>query len=571
MCCPPQSTKGRSGRGVAQMTPQLLLDHFNRISDGPDAIPRLRQFIVDLAVQGKLVEQDVKDESAVEMLRRIQAKKAAIAGALPPIESKELKFSLPVNWACERFGNILELRYGKALPATGRKASGPVAVYGSNGIVGYHSESLTNEPAIIVGRKGSAGALNISRTPSWTTDVAYFVIPPDCFDLSFLFRLLSALKLETLSRGIKPGLSRAEAYRLPIVIPPFSEQHRIVTKVDQLMALCDHLEVARDERESRLARFTASVHYHLSTHANTGVLQEYARVCLNNVQRLTTRSGQIPPLRQTILNLATRGELVPQDVNDERAEFLLERSMAEISAYAREHEIAPPRPARVDDGSSPHPAPKGWIWTRLSCLFKTITDGDHQPPPKSKEGVAFLTIGNITTGFIDFSNCRFVPPSYVESLGAHRRPFYGDILYTVVGATYGRPVLVETKRPFCVQRHIAILKPTSEIDPKFLRLLLASPLVYEQATRSATGAAQPTIALRPLRNFLVPLPPSAEQRRIVAKVDELMALCDRLGDQLAIAQVQNRRLLEALLSQAFTDNNRLPQPLFDSTRAIAVR
>jgi type I restriction enzyme S subunit len=143
-----------------------------------------------------------------------------------------------------------------------------------------------------------------------------------------------------------------------------------------------------------------------------------------------------------------------------------------------------------------------------------------------------------------------VPQGYWDSLADYKKPCYGDILYTVVGATYGRPALVHTRRPFCVQRHIAILKPTNEIETKFLFLLLASPLVYDQATRSATGAAQPTIPLRPLRNFLVPLPPLAEQQRIVAKVDELMTLCDRLEQQLLISQRNSCHLLDVFLRDA---------------------
>ena len=123
-------------------------------------------------------------------------------------------------------------------------------------------------------------------------------------------------------------------------------------------------------------------------------------------------------------------------------------------------------------------------------------------------------------------------------------------LYTVVGATYGRPALVETNRAFCVQRHIAILKPVEAMSLRFLLALLASPLIYDQATRSTTGTAQPTIALRPLRNFLAPIPPLAEQHRIVAKVDALMALCDRLEASLATAADTRRRLLEALLAEA---------------------
>jgi len=111
-------------------------------------------------------------------------------------------------------------------------------------------------------------------------------------------------------------------------------------------------------------------------------------------------------------------------------------------------------------------------------------------------------------------------------------------------------VFVDTNRQFCVQRHIAILKPASGVDVRFLCYLLASPLVYEQATLCTTGIAQPTIPLRPLRNFLVPLPPVAEQHRIVAKVDELLTLCDRLVAQFIATESDNHRLLEGTLSQA---------------------
>ena len=110
--------------------------------------------------------------------------------------------------------------------------------------------------------------------------------------------------------------------------------------------------------------------------------------------------------------------------------------------------------------------------------------------------------------------------------------------------------MVETDRDFCVQRHIAILKPVEAMSLRYLVTLLASPLIYDQATRSTTGSAQPTIALRPLRNFLAPLPPLAEQHRIVAKVDDLMALCDRLEAGLATAAGTRRRLLDAVLAEA---------------------
>jgi type I restriction enzyme, S subunit len=524
------------------MNPARLLQHFDRISEAPDAIPRLRRFLLDLAVRGKLVEQDHKDEPVAELLQLVQE------GAATHTD--------PTDWISGAFGSLLEMQYGKGLPAKDRKEQGEVPVFGSNGIVGYTDAALTDKPAIIVGRKGSAGALNLCDGPSWTTDVAYFLVPPDYFDVRFLIFTLKTLDLGALGKGVKPGLSRSDAYQLRLPVPPLAEQHRIVAKVDELMALCDQLEAAKTKREQSRDRLVAASLHRLNSPADAeedntpDAFRDHARFVFNNLSRLTTRPAHIKQLRQTILNLAVRGKLVPQDPNDEPAAVLHQRLIAEAKSYAVQNAIAQPRLDSVVEQAAPFASPPGWIWARLASLFKFITDGDHQPPPKSESGVAFLTIGNVTTGHLDFSNCRFVPQDYFDSVAPYRRPAKGDILYTVVGATYGRPALVETDRTFCVQRHIGILKPTSEVQIKYLRLLLASPLVYEQATRNLTGTAQPTIPLRPLRNFLVPLPPLAEQHRIVAKVDELMTLCDQLEAQLTTTEADSRRLLEAVLHEA---------------------
>jgi len=163
--------------------------------------------------------------------------------------------------------------------------------------------------------------------------------------------------------------------------------------------------------------------------------------------------------------------------------------------------------------------------------------------------VPFLTIGNVTTGRLDFTGTRFVPRTYFDSLDHRRVPAKGDILYTVVGATYGRPVSVDDHREFRVQRHIAILRPDGSCDRDYLLLFLRSPLAYEQATASITGTAQPTVALKPLRSFVVPVPPVAEQRRIVAKVEHLMKLCDDLKAQLRRTDETAGQLVEAVAAK----------------------
>ncbi len=328
-----------------------------------------------------------------------------------------------------------------------------------------------------------------------------------------------------------------------IPIPPIAEQKRIVAKVDELMALCDRLEAQQQERETRhaaLARASLARFADSPTPAN--------------LQLIFHSSYTITPadLRKSILTLAIQGKLVPQDPKDELVETLLAKLEIERRSFADEYKFRSPAAEPVDIISVPFEIPTSWEWCRMSSLFNAVTDGDHLPPPKSDKGVAFLTIGNITTGKLEFEGSRFVPEAYYEGLAYFRRPTRGDILYTVVGATYGRPALVETDRPFCVQRHIAILKPATSIDVSYLMTVLRSPLTYDQATASTTGTAQPTIPLGSLRTFAVPLPPLAEQRRIVAKVDQLMALVDQLEAQLAASRATASNLLAALVAELTT-------------------
>src|SRR5262249_29978689 len=157
-----------------------------------------------------------------------------------------------------------------------------------------------------------------------------------------------------------------------------------------------------------------------------------------------------------------------------------------------------------------------WSWARLADVCTSITDGDHQPPPKETSGVPFLVIGNVRHGKAEFKDCRYVSTEYYNSLDIIRRPKVGDILYTLVGS-FGIPILITDRREFCVQRHIGILRPAGEMHKPYLLLALCSSLIFNQALNCATGIAQKTIPLSGLRNFLLPVPPVDEQKRITAE------------------------------------------------------
>jgi type I restriction enzyme M protein len=165
-----------------------------------------------------------------------------------------------------------------------------------------------------------------------------------------------------------------------------------------------------------------------------------------------------------------------------------------------------------------------WEERQLSDITACISDGDHQAPPKSDDGVPFVTISNIDDqNRLDFTKTFFVPQAYFDQLGATRRPQRNDTLYSVTGS-FGIPVYVDSDRQFCFQRHIALLRPSPAVDSKYLFFFMASPLAFHQAEKTATGVAQKTVALGSLRNFKIPLPNLETQRAIVAEIEAEQAL-----------------------------------------------
>ena len=155
-----------------------------------------------------------------------------------------------------------------------------------------------------------------------------------------------------------------------------------------------------------------------------------------------------------------------------------------------------------------------WDFVKLSDCCISISDGDHQPPPKADEGIPFVTISDITSyNQFNFENVMYVPDEYYESLDEKRKARMGDVLYSVVGS-YGIPILIKEPQKFVFQRHIAILRPNTNVDSRYLYYAMKNPTFYAHADSVAIGAAQKTISLSALKDLKIPLPPLPIQRRI---------------------------------------------------------
>lgn len=196
---------------------------------------------------------------------------------------------------------------------------------------------------------------------------------------------------------------------------------------------------------------------------------------------------------------------------------------------------------------------EGWEEKKMKEIVVSLTDGDHQPPPKSNDGIPFITISNIDkdANRIDFENTFFVPRSYFEGLKKDRIPHEGDVIYTVTGS-FGIPVLIDFQKEFCFQRHIALIRPNqNRLSSKFLYYWILSSYATTQAEDTATGTAQRTVSLNSLRNFVITIPPLSEQQRIVSRLDSLSAHVRELEEVLQKTIAECDALKQALLRQVF--------------------
>lgn len=192
---------------------------------------------------------------------------------------------------------------------------------------------------------------------------------------------------------------------------------------------------------------------------------------------------------------------------------------------------------------------ESWKVRTLDSVCSSIFDGDHMPPPKAESGIPFLVISNVNTGHLTFENTRFVPQEYYDTLSDTRKPQLGDVLYTLVGS-FGIPVVVNSKRPFCFQRHMALLRPI-DVSPQFLWYILQTPEMYDKASSIATGTAQLTVPIKGLRAMTIPRPNIAEQVEIVRILDGFFAREQSAKEAAEAVLDQIDLMKKSILARAF--------------------
>ena len=345
-----------------------------------------------------------------------------------------------------------------------------------------------------------------------------------------------------------------------LTLPPLAEQHRIVAKVDELMALCDRLVAVRTEREMTRNRLvTASLSRLNAPDPDPTTFQNHAAFALENITPLTTRPDQIRALRQTVLNLAVRGKLVEQDTRDAPAAETLKKIGIERADLVQRKFIRHKNPLdRIDADEPPFEIPHQWCWIRIGEVALFAQYGTSTKSMSSEQGIPVLTMGNIQDGEVVFWNEKKIPRESAELPMLFLCKF--DLLYNrtnsaeLVGKT-GIYLGEDNCRTFASYL-IRIRLSLTFSSPRYVNLAMNAPIFRETQIvpliKKQTGQAN--VNGTALKHMLLPFPPLAEQHRIVAKVDELMALCDRLEESLATGDYARRRLLETVLHDALAAN-----------------
>lgn len=545
-------------------------------------LKKLRELILELAVRGLLVPQDPNNEPASHLLSKIAKEKAHAVKEgrekkgkpLPKIKADELPYELPIGWSWARFGAISTIeRGGSPRPIQSYLTDSPDGLnwikIGDTDQGGKYIRStgerirpdglkktrMVYPGDFLLTNSMSFGRPYITLIEGCIHDGWLRISPPESLDKDYLYNLLSSPVVhrffkDSAAGAVVQNLNSEKVRLLPISLPPLAEQHRIVAKVDELMALCDQLERQQEDSVRTHASLVETLLGALTAASERGAFAEAWQRIASHFDTLFTTESSIDQLKQTILQLAVMGKLVEQDPEDEPAKELYSRIKKIKEALIADKMI---KRVKVDPNPSHDTSlelPSGWIWSRLGNTFD-VRDGTHDTPKYTNEGFPLITSKNIYTGQLDFDGANFISEEDHRKICERSKVDRGDILFAMIGSI-GNPTIVDTEREFSI-KNVALFKyfSATDSDPRFL-LLYLNHVAQEMKAQSA-GGVQSFVSLGFLRNYLFPLPPLAEQHRIVAKVDELMALCDRLKASLQSAQATQLHLADTLVENAARD------------------
>lgn len=484
----------------------------------------LKNSILQLAIQGKLVPQDASDEPAEVLYAKIQSEKQKLIKegkikkykSLPPITDDEVPFSIPPSWKWGRLGDCSTVYTGNSIPEdikrhryTGisegydyigtKDVNFDRTISYNNGVKIPYSEpkfKLANKNSILLCIEGGSAGRKLAIVDR---DVCFgnklCSINPINISMMYIFYFIQSPYFRSIfndnATGIIGGVSVNKLQELLIPLPPLAEQKRIVAKIEEFEPLLKQYEQTETE--------------------------------------LSTLNDTFPDqLKKSILQYAIQGKLVAQDSNDESAEALYDKIQAEKQKLMKEGKIKKDKPLPpITDDEVPFEIPSTWKWVRLKDICSQITDGEHTTPKRvDKSLIPLLTAKNIRSGYITYDNVDYVDENTAKKCWERCNPRINDIFMTCVGYI-GRMSILKEQRSFVIVRSVALIR-SLKIYVDYLKYALEAPFSQMQMAIETKQTAQPCLYLNKINEIIIPLPPLAEQKRIVAKVNDLMQYCEEL-------------------------------------------
>ncbi len=485
----------------------------------------LKSSILQLAVQGRLVEQRPEEGTAEELYRQIQEEKQRLfkegkikkEKPLPEIAEDEVPFDIPESWKWVRLGNIITRN-----PKNSLDDCLDVSFIPMNCVSDGYRNKHTFET-----RKW--GEIKKGFTHFADGDIAVAKITP-CFQnrKSVIFRhLINGVGAGTtelsvvrtinntvydefllwffksdyfILNGVKSFSGTAGQQRIDknymtsclFPLPPLAEQKRIVAKIEELLPYIDRYEKAWNKLEDFNKRFPGD-------------------------------------MQKSVLQMAIQGKLVEQRPEEGTGEELYRQIQAEKQSLIKEGKIKKEKPfPEISDDEIPFDIPESWKWVRIGSLLHKLVDGTHRTPKYTTSGVPFVSVKNMSNGVLSLENTKFISKAEHEELWKRCNPQRGDLLLSKVGTT-GVPAKVDTDIEFSLFVSVALLKFNNQfIDIDFLIYSILAPDFQKQCKEHTRGVGNKNWVIKDIANTLMPLPPLAEQKRIVQKLEEILPLCERL-------------------------------------------
>lgn len=541
-------------------------------------IRKLRELILELAVRGKLVPQDPSDEPASVLLEKIAKEKKWLIKEgkikkqepLQEISEEDKPFELPQGWEWARIGDVGH-DWGQKKPDSDFTY---IEVSGIDNVAGIvkSPNRLTADEAPSRARKiVKVGTVIYSTVRPYLQNICvidqeYFPEPiastafailhpfqqmPGKFFTSYLRSPVFVIYVESVQTGIAyPAINDKQFFSAVIPVPPLAEQHRIVAKVNELMALCDRLEQQQTDSNTSHQTMVETLLGTLTNTADQGAFAEAWQRIANHFDTLFSTEHSIDQLKQTILQLAVMGKLISQDPSDEPAGVLLEKIAKEKKRLIKEGKIKKQEPLpEISEDEKPFELPQGWVWTRLGNLSSNIHYGYTASAQHGSDGIRLLRITDIQNDIVDWET---VPSCDIDDDKAGDYQLENDdVLIARTGGTIGKSYLVENidvKAVFA--SYLIRVKRIDGMYSSFIKTFLGSQVYWQQLYANSMGTGQPNVNATALKGLLFPIPPLAEQHRIVAKVDELMAMCDALKNRINDAQTTQIQLADTIVEQA---------------------